>query len=594
MSGIGNQGRLAFSYIRMSTDTQLKGHSKQRQLEKSAAYAKVHGLELADELQLEDIGVSAFKGDNVKEGALGRFLHAVEKGRVPAGSYLLVESLDRISRQEVLKSLSLFLRIIDLGIKLVTLQDNRIYHAQNVDLPELTYSLMIMSRAHEELQVKSDRVGAAWANKRSQAKSRKLTKWCPGWLRLSDDRSRYEIIPARIAVVRSIFADTVAGIGGYVITKRLNEKRVQSFGRAKTWQNSYVAKILSNPAVIGEFQPCKTTPDGKRQPAGEPIANYFPPIIDRDLFYRAQQCRSERRVGGGGRKGKYVTNLFSGLATCAYCHSRMAFDNKGSPQKRGTFLVCDGAKRGLGCVTKGWRYQDFETSFLAFVEQVDLPSLVKDDDSKKKELDDAIQALQGRRLTLRDEMGKAYELIKLNQSLEFVAEKLGALQQRTDEVDAQIKEIEVQRLSLESTESEFYQSKDEIKSLIARLQTTGDNDDLYKLRSQAAARIKGLVGTLEVAPIGRAPKVARLIEQLNSMVEDVAEKAAIADVMRIDEDMRYFLVGFKNGDVLGVFPKKDNPLHFERRVVSKSLEFSGVKKKLFGVDVPNGTNRDRN
>ena len=117
MSGIGNQGRLAFSYIRMSTDTQLKGHSKQRQLEKSAAYAKVHGLELADELQLEDIGVSAFKGDNVKEGALGRFLHAVEKGRVPAGSYLLVESLDRISRQEVLKSLSLFLRIIDFGNK---------------------------------------------------------------------------------------------------------------------------------------------------------------------------------------------------------------------------------------------------------------------------------------------------------------------------------------------------------------------------------------------------------------------------------------------------------------------------------------------
>ena len=74
MSGIGNQGRLAFSYIRMSTDTQLKGHSKQRQLEKSAAYAKVHGLELADESQLEDIGVSAFKGDNVKEGALGQFL----------------------------------------------------------------------------------------------------------------------------------------------------------------------------------------------------------------------------------------------------------------------------------------------------------------------------------------------------------------------------------------------------------------------------------------------------------------------------------------------------------------------------------------
>jgi Resolvase, N terminal domain len=117
----------AYSYIRMSTPEQLKGHSKKRQLEKSIKYAERHNLEFADESQIEDIGVSAFRGDNIKYGALGQFIDAVEKGRVPAGSYLLVESLDRISRQEIVPSLRLFLQIIEAGIILVTLEDEKVF-----------------------------------------------------------------------------------------------------------------------------------------------------------------------------------------------------------------------------------------------------------------------------------------------------------------------------------------------------------------------------------------------------------------------------------------------------------------------------------
>ncbi len=74
----------------MSTDSQLKGDSRRRQLELSRAYAHDNGLELAEGAELEDIGVSAFKGANVTEGALGRFLVAVSSGAVKPGSYLLV------------------------------------------------------------------------------------------------------------------------------------------------------------------------------------------------------------------------------------------------------------------------------------------------------------------------------------------------------------------------------------------------------------------------------------------------------------------------------------------------------------------------
>jgi DNA invertase Pin-like site-specific DNA recombinase len=47
---------------------------------------------------------------------------------------LLVESLDRLSRQEVRKSLTLLLQIIDSGIVLVTLADGRIFrHAWDIN-----------------------------------------------------------------------------------------------------------------------------------------------------------------------------------------------------------------------------------------------------------------------------------------------------------------------------------------------------------------------------------------------------------------------------------------------------------------------------
>lgn len=77
---------LAYSYVRMSTDIQLKGDSLRRQKEASIRYAEANNLSIVENFQLEDIGVSAFKGKNVSDGALGRFLKAVESGEVAEGS----------------------------------------------------------------------------------------------------------------------------------------------------------------------------------------------------------------------------------------------------------------------------------------------------------------------------------------------------------------------------------------------------------------------------------------------------------------------------------------------------------------------------
>src|SRR3954463_11142307 len=62
----------AYSYVRMSTDVQLRGDSRRRQLEESRRFALERGLQLVEDF--EDLGVSAYRGKNVSDGALERML----------------------------------------------------------------------------------------------------------------------------------------------------------------------------------------------------------------------------------------------------------------------------------------------------------------------------------------------------------------------------------------------------------------------------------------------------------------------------------------------------------------------------------------
>ena len=140
----------AYSYVRMSTQRQLRGDSLRRQLEKSRAFADEHSLLLDDSLQ--DLGVSAWKGKNARSGALGRFLVMVETGEIPRGSYLLIESLDRLSREAVPDALTLFMAIINAGIVIATLGDDRQIYSRaslNGDWTKLIIGLAVMSRGHE-------------------------------------------------------------------------------------------------------------------------------------------------------------------------------------------------------------------------------------------------------------------------------------------------------------------------------------------------------------------------------------------------------------------------------------------------------------
>jgi DNA invertase Pin-like site-specific DNA recombinase len=562
----------AFSYLRMSTDEQLKGDSRRRQLEASKAYAEEHGLELADNAQLEDIGISAFKGANVRVGALGKFLAAVTDGSVHSGSYLLVESLDRLSREELLAAHTLFLSIVQAGIVLVTLDDRQVYRAGNLDVVKLITSLVRQERAHEESKLKSARVGAAWKNKRAKAaEGQPMTARCPAWLRLAPDRKSYELIPDRVEIVRQIFADSAAGLGMYSIARRLNAAGVPAFVGKQGWHRSYLAKTLENRAVLGEIQP-HVKVEGKRVAQGEPIENYYPAIVSRELFYQAEQSRTQRKNGGSGRKGPGYTNLFTGIARCAYCHSTIVFENKGPGKGGGTYLVCGSAQRGRSCDATRWKYLDFEASFLAFVQELDLDSIINagQDAEKRKELEAEIAATKGEISSVAGLMEKTYAVLQAGGSPEFIAGKLNELTAKKAQLQSRLIAKASQQREFADRESRFERSREEIKDLVGRLQFP-PSEELYKLRAQIASRLKVLVETLLIAPKGSLPIMNHSIEELTKMAGEKAQDV-ITQMQQLaaqpEQSRRYFAVGFRDAAVRAVFPANDDPLRFELQIVA--------------------------
>lgn len=227
----------AYSYVRMSSAEQLKGDSLRRQTEQAAKYAKANGLVLDDE-RLHDLGKSAFSGEHRSVGVLGTFLKRIEDGEIPPGSYLLVESLDRLSREAIVPALSQLQAIVGKGITVVTLFDGQKYKDLN-DPMQMLLSIFMMSRAHEESKTKSQRVGQAWQNKRNTASTRRLTRTCPQWLRPQAGDAGFEPIPERVEIVQRIFNESAGGLGAYTIARRLNRDLVPPFGRSAGWQHSY-------------------------------------------------------------------------------------------------------------------------------------------------------------------------------------------------------------------------------------------------------------------------------------------------------------------------------------------------------------------
>ncbi|MEN4945011.1 recombinase family protein [Pseudomonas proteolytica] len=376
----------AYSYIRFSTPEQANGDSYRRQRAAAETYCMQNGLELvrSEDYFFFDSGRSAFKGKHLDDtGQLARFLSFVKDGTIEPGSLLIVESLDRLSREHVREALPRFLDILNNDIQIYTAADNKLYTKDYNDV-DLIVSIVQMSRAHSESSLKGERVSKAWQQKQKDARETKkpLGHACPYWLKL--EGGEYVEVPERVQVVREIFRLATSGHGQRAIAKLLNADNVPIFGSLKRntsglWGSSSTGKILSNRAVLGEYQPTGLV-DGKRAKLGEPVLGFFPAVVDEDLFFEAQSARSTRNVSKA-TKAAANFNLWQGLAKCSMCGESMHLVNKGKPPKGGKYLRCYGSAKGR-CTNKLVELGRSERAFMEILAKVDSLSLVQDSQAK--------------------------------------------------------------------------------------------------------------------------------------------------------------------------------------------------------------------
>jgi DNA invertase Pin-like site-specific DNA recombinase len=311
---------VAYSYLRFSSAAQTDGDSIRRQTAMRDAWLKRHpDVHLDTSLQLEDRGVSGYSGRHRKDGkhALAHFLDLVERGRVPVGSYLIVENLDRLTREDPKDSIPMVLNLIKAGVRVVQLAPAEMVYDPDMDFGRLMMMLWELSRGHGESARKSNLAGAVWGEKKHQARNGKKAhgKAVPAWLELNGGDG-YRVKEDAGAAVRRIFQLSREGLGTLAIAARLDAEGVPPIARGRRWLRSYVAKILDNRAVLGEYQPMRG--HHPRKPDGEPVPGYFPAVITEVEWHAAHAAAQNRnkRSGRPGKKGDYLHG-FSGLLRCA-------------------------------------------------------------------------------------------------------------------------------------------------------------------------------------------------------------------------------------------------------------------------------------
>ena len=140
-------------------------------------------------------------------------------------------------------------------------------------------SLFVMIRASEESETKSRRGKAVWVAKRRNAGARPLTARLPHWLKLED--GKVTTIPSRATIVQRIVRLFLTGVGQERIAETLNREGVQVFGSGARWHRSYIAKVLTSPALAGTMVPREVVYEGGRRlrKALEPVEGYYPDVV---------------------------------------------------------------------------------------------------------------------------------------------------------------------------------------------------------------------------------------------------------------------------------------------------------------------------
>ena len=493
---------IAYAYSRYSSPSQASGDSLRRQLKASLAFAEKHGLEL--DTTLVDKGLSGFTGENRVKGALGSFLRRVERGEIAKGSFLLLDSMDRLSREGQTRTVNMLTNLTLAGIKVVNLAEDHILDDQ-ADTLDYIRVIIHADRSRKESEEKGRKVREAHGDSKRLAREEGIVwhRQGPRWFTATERKDgpiRFVEIPERVAVVRRMFDMAERGMGTGAISRQLNDDGVATFrDTGKGWFQAVVMDILRSRTAIGEYQPQRFIEGSKRRENdGPPIENYYPAIITLDQFHRVQASMDRNALSTKGRgaprsSSTLFNNLFIGISKCYQCGGTVGYNQSKTigGLKSKAILRCNAGERHTCLNRVRYDYDALEASILKHVRDVTLPAF-----STENTLPDALAMLVAQRAEVD------VKVTNLTREIEDGARGLGdALNRRMDERDALDRRIKDLRVELERDAVKF-PIKAQQESLSEGMTRMARETDPYQARAAVSEAFKGIVDWIDFDPNG--------------------------------------------------------------------------------------------
>ncbi|MCW8344661.1 recombinase family protein [Vibrio sp. ZSDZ65] len=458
-----------YAYIRHSKDSQALGDSVRRQQKLIQAWASEHKRSVSP---IEtDAGKSAYSAEHINTGYLGQFLSGLKSGAVPSNSLLLVESLDRLSRQALLTALAQLESIITAGADVLTLTDNKLHTTKTInDFGDLVSSLAVMQRAHEESETKSKRIKESFASRDALMRQGIPVNYrhLPNWLEYRENEPQYRI-NEHANTIREVFSLYLSGKGVTHIATRLNERGLLRAGKTE-WTTANVSTQLADRLCIGEW---------KAHP------NVYPAIVSESDFNAVQALK---RTGVGRRANRLESvNLFVASTSRCYCGKPMHMTRpRGKPR-----LTCSGTRKGKTGCPYGYKLYDAEGLeralglWLAF----NLGTDTEDYSAKLSYLKQQQAANEEKRLQLQNQTKNIVKAIAQHGSMPEFDDELTAI--KTD-----IKAIEADNESIALELQRLEQPKTDIASLMRHWNEKCQEHD-YRRKILALLEAKQVQFTME-------------------------------------------------------------------------------------------------
>lgn len=437
----------AISYLRWSTPEQEDGDSQKRQEEMVKSYCVEKGITLID-TKIER-GVSAFRSKNSRKGGKGKLAALMDdlKSKRLKVDFVLVESLDRLSRDAPFDARQLLTEIMNTGVTIVTLTDRQVYSRKLMrENPVLSILMdVIMMRSQDESITKKARAKGAWTRKREAASELPITGNGPAWLVPVKEAQKvgvkvklvtvdWKVDTTKAAVVRQIYDMAYKGSSIEGIAKHLNGSKVPPITGTAIWHRQTILRILKSKAVIGIMEP--QTVDYVRNPdddtlekiktAQQPILNYFPAIIDTPIAEKVWQLNKTRSAYKGTGRAALIT---SGLGKCESCGRHMTFNVKGANR----YTVCAFSRSHACTNSRLIKYGPLEGIILGSLPEILDQHSPKGEDVSVTDLKMALEEVE-------TEIGRLIDAIKIRGFDGAIGNALNALEQDRKRLTAEMSE----------------------------------------------------------------------------------------------------------------------------------------------------------